>query len=293
MFNGHTLYPNMYPPQVVAHPVNHFQNNLMTSTIPSPGNSEEFKEQKVKEEPRNEEEPQPEELVSTPLIKYVGQKLADKKLTNLASLKEGFFRYNLLSVASRGEWVAGKVITTFDKFGLTDSHMYDMAALKGQQGFKDYLKDAFASKKVDFGPERLTRQDVKLIHRVVDLIAKYFTFDGSAVADDDDDDFDFYETDAEKEQKPVQGRGLAELVKSLAAEAEKVSEVASEPELPPANPWSNMWNWMQSENFKTFRELKNNLAKGFMGSGYDKFRKDPFSAAQDLVSCWVVAGKPS
>jgi hypothetical protein len=49
----------------------------------------------------DEEEPQPEEITLTPLIKFIGQKLADKKLTNLMSLRKGFFRYNLLSVASR------------------------------------------------------------------------------------------------------------------------------------------------------------------------------------------------
>lgn len=49
----------------------------------------------------DEEESQPEEITLTPLIKFIGQKLADKKLTNLMSLRKGFFRYNLLSVASR------------------------------------------------------------------------------------------------------------------------------------------------------------------------------------------------
>jgi hypothetical protein len=40
------------------------------------------------------------------------------------------------------------------------------------------------------------------------------------------------------------------------------AEVAAVPELtkqPPINPWSNMWNWMQAESFKTFLDLKNNL----------------------------------
>ena len=61
---------------------------------------------------------------------------------------------------------------------------------------------------------------------------------------------------------------------------------------PPINPWSTMWNWMQSENFKTFLDLKKNLAKGFLGSGVNsKFSKNSFEAAQDMVSCWVIAGQ--
>ena len=258
----------------------------------------------VEQEVPVEEEPlPPEEIVLTPLIKFVGQKLADKKLTHLASLKEGFFRYNLLSVASRGEWVAAKVLETFDKFGFTESSMYNTAVLKGRKGFKEYLQTAISTQKVNFGPSALTSQDLKLIHCVVDLIVKYFTFDGT---ENDEEEFDFEEENdepASDDQTAVQTRrsgGLAEVVKHLSNPTKPVEtaesigkspEISDQPDQPPINPWSNMWNWMQSENFKTFLDLKKNLAKGFLGSvGTSKFGKNPFVAAQDLVSCWVIAG---
>ena len=284
---GQPTFHAVYPPPVGVPPPVHCPPSH-ASLAPA--------EPKAEPEATNEEESTNEDFTSTPLIKFVGQKLADKKLASLASLKAGFFRFNLLTVASRGEWVARRVINSFDKSGFTESKLYDMAALKGQQGFKDYLVDALASKKVEFGVEKLTKQDTKLIHRVIDLIVKYFTFDGSVGNDDGDagNENEFEDTDEEgsdnKVQAQVPSRGLADFVKNLVADAEKVPEVSPAPEQPPVNPWSNMWNWMQSENYKTFLELKNNLAKGLMGSGNTKFGKDPFKAAQDLVSCWVVAG---
>jgi hypothetical protein len=237
----------------------------------------------------------PDEIVLTPLIKFIGQKLSDKKLTHLSSLKEGIFRYNLLSVVSRGEWVAAKVLETFDKFGFSESSMYNTAALKGRQGFKEYLRTAISSQKVSFGHWTLTSQDLKLIHCVVDLIVKYFTFDGT---ENDEEEFDFEEENDQPGSDVVQTTcrtgGVAEIVKNLSQQAEPVRtspECPEQPDQPPINPWSNMWNWMQSENFKTFLDLKKNLAKGFLGSvGTSKFGKNPFVAAQDLVSCWVIAG---
>jgi hypothetical protein len=136
-----------------------------------------------------EEIPSAEEITLTPLMKFVGQKLADKKLTHLQSLKEGFFRYNLLSVATRGEWVAEKVLEAFDKSGYNESKMYNIAALKGRAGFKQYLETA--SKRVNFGTKlKLTNQDLKLVNCVVQLVVQYFTFDGSQ---DEEEDFNFEE----------------------------------------------------------------------------------------------------
>ena len=142
-----------------------------------------------------EEIPAAEEITLTPLMKFVGQKLADKKLTHLQSLKEGFFRYNLLSVATRGEWVAGKVLEAFDKCGFSENKMYNTAALKGRAGFKDFLQTAISSKKVHFGAKfKLTNQDLKLINCVVQLVVQYFTFDGSQ---EEEEDFNFEEEEME------------------------------------------------------------------------------------------------
>ncbi len=90
---------------------------------------------------------------------------------------------------------------------------------------------------------------------------------------------------------------MAEIVKKLAAVSKVIETVEKKlpveeditPDHPPVNPWSNMWDWMQSENFKTFLDLKKNLARGFMKSG-GKFSKNAFEAAGDMVSCWVIAG---
>ena len=120
---------------------------------------------------------------------------------------------------------------------------------------------------------------------------KYCTYDG-ITGDAEEDDINLGDDISDKPitDEPVQSRGLANLVKNLNSEAAETSQVLNEPEQSPVNPWSNMWNWMQSESFKTFLDLKNNLAKGFMGIGTSKFSQKPFDTAQDLVSCWVIAG---
>jgi hypothetical protein len=157
-----------------------------------------------------EEEAAHEEVAVTPLIKFVGQKLADKSLTHLEALRSGFFKYHLLSVASRGEWVAAKVIQAFDEAGYTENSLYDMAALKGKQGFKDYLTEAVASEKVAFGGSKLTAQESKLVSCVVGLIVKYFTFDGSADSDDN--------VDIDLDDGPGDGAGVAAAERPVAQE---------------------------------------------------------------------------
>ena len=287
-FNGHTSFVQPFVTQMSTVPPEVPANFLPWSTsIPTNGSAS-ISDEHAKE---LEEEPPHEEIVSTPLIKFVGQKLADKKITNLRSLKEGFFQFNLLSVVSRGEWIAAKVISAFDKSGFTESKLYNMAAMKGEQGLSKFLKDAVDSKKVNFGSHVLSNQDSKLINCVIRLIVKYCTYDG-ITGDAEEDDINLGDDISDKPitDEPVQSRGLANLVKNLNSEAAETSQVLNEPEQSPVNPWSNMWNWMQSESFKTFLDLKNNLAKGFMGIGTSKFSQKPFDTAQDLVSCWVIAG---
>ena len=79
--------------------------------------------------------------------------------------------------------------------------MYNMAALKGRQGFHEYLKNSISD--VNFVP-KLTNQDLKLINCIIELIVQYFTFDGTTHIDEESFNFEEEDENVDKEQNSTE-----------------------------------------------------------------------------------------
>jgi hypothetical protein len=89
-----------------------------------------------------------------------------------------------------------------EKVGLTENQMYNMSALKGRQGFHEYLKNSISDPKANFVP-KLTNQDSKLINCVIELIVQYYTFDGTTQIGEELFNFDEEDDFADKEQNSI------------------------------------------------------------------------------------------
>ena len=127
------------------------------------------------------QEPSCDNITLTPLMKFVAQKLNNKKNLHL----EGPFQYSLLSVLSRSEWVAARTVQLLEESGFNNDWLYDTAAIKGGTGLKETLIEALHSGKINIGLEKESlNQTKKQIIYVIALIVKYFTSDG----DEDQED---------------------------------------------------------------------------------------------------------
>lgn len=275
---------------------------------PSPGSS--TKSTKSKTPPPGveltEEEENAEELKATPLVRYVGKRLnhKTKKNKNKTIIRlEGVFRYNLLSLLTRTEWVAAKSIQLLENAGYDEEKLYTLATTGGDEELERELKSAVFTGKVDLGnkPELVAQ-----VLRVIEYIVKYFT---SAESDNSTEGESDEERAREEEQEKVAEKavksGVSQTLKLLAEEADlkkkeeerkkKEEEEAAKVEVPaqpPSNPWSYVWDRHQAENFKSLADMKNFIAKDLLRTGDDKLARKTtvFETAQEMMACLVIAG---
>jgi len=218
----------------------------------------------------------------TPLARYVAKKLSAKK-TKLRL--EGVFQHSILCMQSRSEWVAAKSIDLLAEAGYKESDLPFMASMKGKPALETELKSAVFTGKVPLGskPELVAQ-----VLRVIEFVIKYFTKQGDEDSDSEEEEAATLTTASGKRS------GVGDLLKKLNGEEKaKEREVKeSVPEQPPWNPWSNMWDHLQVEAFKTLTDLKTFLGKCLLRQADDKLaeKKKEFDVAQDMVSCLVLAG---
>ncbi len=234
---------------------------------------------------------QEEDLKSTPLVRYIGKKLAKKK----TPLKlEGVFKYNLLSLLSRAEWVAAKTIQLLEEAGYSESSLYMSATTLGGPALETELKSAvFTGKvKLESKPELVAQ-----VLRVIERLVKYFTSKEDEKSSSEEENAE----PATLGSVTVRG-GVGELLKNLKSE-EGESKVAKQGESEqkvigvksaPNNPWSNMWDRYQCENLRSFEDMKVFISKNLLHLGQPSLcptgGQGAFAVGQDMVSCLVVAG---
>ena len=242
-----------------------------------------------------------EELKVTPLVRYVGRKLtaagnAGKKGRREIVLHlEGVFQYSLVSLLSRGEWVAAKTMELLGQAGYTESSLYLMATTRGGPALETELKSAVFTQKVPLGNNpKLVAQ----VLRVVELVVRYFTAKGDEDSDDGDEEGD----DAGESSGKAVRVGMADTLKQLAVDADdqrakerKASAEKEEDEPPaqaPVNPWTCMWDHIQADNLRSLSDMKSFVAKELLRLGDDKLCEQgkAFDVAQDMVVCLVLAG---
>jgi hypothetical protein len=205
------------------------------------------------------EEPSCENIILTPLMKFVAAKLTAKK-TPLAL--RGIFQYSLLSLLTRSEWVAAKSIQLLEAAGFDNDWLYDTAAIKGGSGLKEELKQAVSPSeddKLNLGKDKAI---VNLVLKVADIVVLYFTSEEQQEVEDDQV-VEEAEQDEEVEEQP-QKRGLAGVLERL--------QTSNPPPPPPMaerpdsqiNHWSMLADNIQANNLNSFEKLEGYLSQDLL-----------------------------
>ncbi len=244
--------------------------------------------------PPGVEASQEEDLKATPLVRYIGKRLSSKKGSATQLRLEGVFRYNLLSLLTRAEWVAAKTLKLLEKAGYSENALCFTATTKGGPALETELKSAVFTGKIplDSKPELVAQ-----VLRVVECLVRYFTTkEEDPSSQDEVEEEETSKAADEKGQAPsgnVMRRGVAGLLKELTTDHVKKEGDAPVPKQEPRNPWTFMWDHLQSESLHSFSDMKNFIAKDLLRLGDSKLcssSTQAFDVAQDMVSCLVLAG---
>ena len=236
-----------------------------------------------------------EDLKATPVVRYIGKRLGRGK--NGCKLRlEGVFSYNLLSLLTRAEWVAAKTLRLLEAAGYAEDTLLYRVEDKGAPALEMELKTAvFTGKvKLDNKPELVAQ-----VLRVIECLVKYHTPSTrkEEVSSEEEEEEQKAE-EVEEEQGRKGGNaariGVGHLLKQLTAKQEvKEEEKEETPPARPQNPWTFMWDHLQSESLRSFSDMKVFVAKDLLRLGDSALcppGRSPFDVAQDMISCLVLAG---
>nr|XP_040573403.1 uncharacterized protein LOC121122476 [Lepeophtheirus salmonis] len=280
-----------------SHPPPPLEPHFLRGADPSPPKSPSPPERLRKEESTREEvcTPQKESTLlppgvefegtdyeSNPLVRFIGRKLRLLKVDP----EEGIFTYNVLSLLSRSEWIAAKALDLLQEAGYGQSELYKIAVTSPTQLEMQLKTVVFTGKvKLDGNPKAIQK-----VLRVIECIKDYFTSKGG-----EEEEIESQESDNDEE--PINKCGvIGPLLKRLNQAAVKKEKELSSPvkpiHEPPSkeelNPWSRMSDALQSQNLASFQNIKNSIAKDLLRIHGRSV--DAFNLAQEMVSCWVVAG---
>lgn len=240
----------------------------------------------VVEEPETEP---PEEIKLTPLMKFVASALSTDKQTLILT---GPFKYNILSLTSRSEWVAAKAVKLLEEAGHDTDWLYDTASIKGASGLKHDLIESLKKNKIV--------SDVSLrgqIVRVIKIVIKYFTDEDIEIEQEVEGEEGAGEVDV-----PPTRAGLGAVLDRLQASAPPPPPPSEQP-AQEINHWTMLADNIQASSLSSFEKLENYLSQDLLRlSSNNKEQvkdllkisnrpaKDAFEVARHMVMCWVNTG---
>ncbi len=230
------------------------------------------------------EEPSCDSVTLTPLMKFVAKKLSKQKSALVLS---GPFQYSILSLLSRSEWVAARVIQMLEEAGFDNDWLYDNSIIKGGPGLKSSLMEALNEGKVALGKEKGVRDQFV---KVIEIIVTYFTSDGTATVE------------SEPEEEP-QRAGLSAVLGRISEPSQPPPEPIENQQVHEINHWSMLADNIQSSNLTSFESIESYLSQDLLRvttqdqetskillSLDGRAAKDVFEVARHMVMCWVNAG---
>ncbi|QQP51134.1 Hypothetical protein FKW44_012381, partial [Caligus rogercresseyi] len=223
------------------------------------------------------------EYESSPLICFIGRRL---RHLQLEPENGGLLSYPVLSLLSRSEWIAAKSLSLLEKAGFGMPKIYELG-VSSPSNLEMSLKTAVFTGRV---PLEGNPEVIQKVLRVIECLKEYFSSNEGGQSSEEEPE---EEEVASPLVKNAMGPFLKQLNESLQTKEEEESRRAEEeqqtiPEPQVENPWKQMSDSIQSQNLSSFHGIKNSIAKDLLR--LHGRQVDAFPLAQEMVSCWVLAG---
>ncbi|CAB4068830.1 unnamed protein product [Lepeophtheirus salmonis] len=267
-----------------SHPPPPLEPHFLRGADPSPPKSPSPPERLRKEESTREEvcTPQKESTLLPPGVEFEGTDYESNPLVRFIGRKLRLLKsfYPEVNGSRQKRW------DLLQEAGYGQSELYKIAVTSPTQLEMQLKTVVFTGKvKLDGNPKAIQK-----VLRVIECIKDYFTSKGG-----EEEEIESQESDNDEE--PINKCGvIGPLLKRLNQAAVKKEKELSSPVKPiheppckeELNPWSRMSDALQSQNLASFQNIKNSIAKDLLRIHGRSV--DAFNLAQEMVSCWVVAG---